>query len=107
MQRSDPLKVFLGSLHNEIHKPLLMHMFSKLGLAPAEIIVPIAKPGKLAVAFACFHSSQEALNAVAMCNGLVDYEVTPSPVGVHAHIGLDIMEAFLISELLIFRKCEL
>ena len=100
MQRVDPLKVFIGSLKNDINKPHLMHMFEKLGLSPAEIIVPTAKPRKLAVAFVCFHTSPEALNAVGICNGLVDVEVTPSPGGLTAHIGLDNGSFFFfISEL--------
>ena len=89
MQRNDPLKVFIGSLSPEVNKPKLIHLFERLGLSPAEIIVPTDKPGKMAVAFICWNTSQEALNAVEACNGLVDYEFTPSPVGLMAHIGLD------------------
>ena len=89
MQRNDPLKIFIGSLDPGVNKPKLIHLFERLGFEPAEIIVPTVKPGKMAVAFVCFLTSQEALNAVQACNGLVDYEFTPSPVGLMAHIGLD------------------
>ena len=97
MQRIDPLKIFIGSLSTAINKPKLIGLFERLGLEPAEIIVPNVKPGKLAVAFVCWNTSQEALNAVQACNGLVDSEVTPSPAGLHAHIGLDNGSLFYIS----------
>ena len=65
--------------------------------------MPTAKPRKLAVAFVCFHTSPEALNAVGICNGLVDVEVTPSPGGLTAHIGLDNGSFFLYQN---FRSLE-
>ena len=89
MQRNDPLKVFIGSLSPEVNKPKLIRLFKRLGLSPAEIIVPTVKPGKLAVAFVCFNTSQEALNAVKECNGLLSSELSPGPAGLKAHIGLD------------------
>ncbi len=97
MQRNDPLKIFIGSLSPAINKPKLMYLFQRLGFEPAEIIVPNVKPGKLAVAFVCWNTSQEALNAVEACNGLVDSELTPCPAGLHAHIGLDNGSLFYFS----------
>jgi hypothetical protein len=97
MQRNDPLKIFIGSLDPGVNKPKLIDLFEKLGLEPAEIIVPAVKPGKMAVAFICWNTSQEALNAVEACNGLVDKEFTPCPVGLKAHIGLDNGGLFYIS----------
>ena len=100
MLRIGPLKIFIGSLSTAINKPKLIGLFERLGLEPAEIIVPNVKPGKMAVAFVCWNTSQEALNAVQACNGLVDSEVTPSPAGLHAHIGLDNGSLFLYQPIL-------
>ena len=88
MQRTDPLKVFIGSLSREVNKPRLIELFERLGLSPAEIIVPTVKPGKMAVAFVCWNTSQEALNAVEACQGLLSSELPPLPAGLQAHIGL-------------------
>ena len=97
MQRNDAVKVSIGSPSREVNKPQLIKLFERLGLSPAEIIVPNVKPGKLAVAFACFNTSQEALDAVRGCNGLLSSELSPGPAGLHAHIGLDNGGLFYIS----------
>ena len=97
MQRNDPLKVFIGSLSPEVNKPKLIRLFERLGLSPAEIIVPTVKPGKLAVAFVCFNTAEEALVAVTKCNGLLTSELSNCPGGLHAHVGLDNGGLFYIS----------
>ena len=93
MQGTDPLKIFLGSLSKGTSKPKLQDLFQWLELAPAEIIVPLCRPGQLAVAFATFATEEEALVAVTKCHGLVATEVSNSPL--HAHLGLDNGSLFL------------
>lgn len=72
-----------------------MAFFDRVGLSPEEIIVPVPKANKLAIAFATFGSEAEALNAVQVCSGLKDTAVTPVATGLHAHIGLDNGSPFL------------
>ena len=100
MQRNDPLKVFLGSLSCDVNKPKLIGLFQRLGLAPAEIIVPTVRKGKLAVAFVTWNTSQEALNAVEACNGLLSSELSPCNSGLDAHTGLDNGSLFLYQPIL-------
>ena len=88
MERPDPLKVFMGSLNRHVIKPQLQDMFDRLSMTPVEIIVPACRDDKLAVAFACFGTSEEALMAVGQLNGLID-DVSPSSTGIYVHIGLD------------------
>lgn len=73
-----------------------MAFFDRVGLSPEEIIVPCAKPNKLAIAFATWGSEAEALNAVQVCSGMQDSSVTPVATGLHAHIGLDNGSLFFI-----------
>jgi len=86
MQRSDPLKIFVGSLQPWVIKPKLIPLWERLGLSPSEVIVPACRPGKLAVAFACFNTEAEALHAVLCLSGLVDEQFTPSKI---IALGLD------------------
>jgi hypothetical protein len=86
MQRSDPLKVFVGSLQPQLIKPRLQPLWDRLGLSPCEVIVPACRGGKLAVAFVCFNTSSEALHAVQALSGLVDVEFSPSKI---IALGLD------------------
>ena len=86
MERVDDLKVFLGSLDPGVNKPKLVDLLQTLGLSAAEVIVPAVKPGKLAVAFCCFNSGLEALQAVQELNGMVDVAFSPSRI--IAHLGL-------------------
>ena len=95
MQRPDAHKIFIGSLHNSINKPNLLAFFDRVGLSPQEIIVPVARPNKLAIAFATWGSEAETLNAVQVCSGLRDTAVTPVATGLHAHIGIDNGSLFL------------
>jgi len=76
MPRPDPLKVFIGSLHNDINKPQLMKLCDFLQLNVAAIHVPWAKPDKLAIAFLEFWHPEEALVAVERLDGLEDRVVT-------------------------------
>ena len=82
MPRPDPLKVFIGSLHNDINKPQLMKLCDFHQLNVAEIHVPWAKPGKLAIAFLEFWHPEEAQAAVVCLDGLEDRVVTPAALNV-------------------------
>lgn len=76
MPRPDPLKVFIGSLHNDINKPQLQKLCEFYELNVAEIHVPRAKPHQLAIAFLEFWHPEEALVAVERLDGLEDKVVT-------------------------------
>ena len=75
-KRPDVLKVFIGSLHNDINKPQLMKLCQFCQLDVANIHVPRAKPHKLAIAFLEFWHPEEALVAVERLDGLEDRVVT-------------------------------
>ena len=83
MERQDPLKIILGSLSSEVHKPKILALLEECGLNAVDVIVPQCKPGKLAVAFITFASAEEASWAIQMLNGAQNPIV--SPWGVKAH----------------------
>jgi RNA recognition motif-containing protein len=81
--RPDVLKIFIGNLHHDCNKPKLVAMFEKLGMYPAEVIVPQCHAGKLAVAFVVFPTPAEAAAAAFALNGRADPDVAPGAINVH------------------------
>ena len=82
MSRPDYLKVFLGSLHNDVNKPKLLDLCRFFELSPFEVIVPPAKPDKLAIAFLVFNTPEEAHAAINLLNGLEDPSCSPEQIHV-------------------------
>ena len=82
MSRPDYLKVFLGSLHNDVNKPKLLDLCRFYELSPFEIIVPNPKPDKLAIAFLVFNTPEEAHAAINLLNGLEDPSCSPEQIHV-------------------------
>ena len=82
MPRPDALKVFIGSLKNDINEQQLMKLCQFYQLNVAQIHAPWAKPGKLAIAFLEFWHPEDAQAAVVCLDGLEDRLVTPAALNV-------------------------
>ena len=80
MSRPDPLKIFIGSLDATVNKPMIEALMDSKGLLPAEIQVPEARKGKMAVAFATFATLEQSQDAVALLHGHVDHKLSPNCV---------------------------
>ena len=81
--REDELKIFIGSLNPDINKPKLLTLFAENGLKPVDVIVPQARPGKLAVAFAIFNSTLECHQAIQMIQGAMLPAYAPGAMKAH------------------------
>jgi hypothetical protein len=81
--REDELKIFVGSLVAEVNKPMLVGLLEQLGLQPVDIHVPEVKPGKLAIAFVSFRSTEQAHAAVDMLHGLIAPAFSPGAIKAH------------------------
>ena len=82
MARQDVLKVFIGSLRSDINKPQLLSLCRFHQLNVADVIIPPAKPHKLAIAFLVFDHPEEAAAAITQLNGLEDETCSPGRIHV-------------------------
>lgn len=80
--RDDEHKIFLGSLDPGINKPKLLTLFEEFAHEPVDVIVPMVKPGKLAIAFMTWETPQAALDAVEAVHGLLDPKYSPCGIQV-------------------------
>ena len=74
------LKVFLGSLHRDINKPVVQGLRGFHELYPVQIDVPSPKWGMNAMAFLIFNSPEEAAGAITVLSGLEDQHCSPGAI---------------------------
>ena len=74
----DPLKVFLGGLLPGTTKPQVAELLARFGHSAMDIIMPPCPDDQVPVAFLCFLSTRQALEAIACYDGVTEQEWTGS-----------------------------